>query len=249
MTLGGRRIQIHGIVQGVGFRPWVYRLARQNGISGRVSNGTEGVTIDAFGAEEELDSFLRGLQANPPPAARIRELRWQTIPSEPAPPNFEIIDSRPGGERRVSIPADLATCDDCLSEIFDPSDRRYRYAFTNCTNCGPRFTIARDVPYDRPATTMAPFRMCAACQREYDSPLDRRFHAQPNACPKSGLYPPPATNFTAWTRSGSRRRHSGKGRSSQSRESAGSISRATRRRRRQSAGCASGRGGKRNPSP
>jgi hydrogenase maturation protein HypF len=186
MTLGGRRIQIHGIVQGVGFRPWVYRLARQNGISGRVSNGTEGVTIDAFGAEEELDSFLRGLQANPPPAARIRELRWQTIPSEPAPPNFEIIDSRPGGERRVSIPADLATCDDCLSEIFDPSDRRYRYAFTNCTNCGPRFTIARDVPYDRPATTMAPFRMCAACQREYDSPLDRRFHAQPNACPKCG---------------------------------------------------------------
>jgi len=186
VNLAGRRIEIHGVVQGVGFRPWVYRLARQNGISGRVSNGSEGVTIEAYGGEEELDSFLQGLQANPPPAARIRELRWEPIVSEPAPAEFEIVESRAGGERRVSIPADLATCNDCLEEMFDPGDRRFRYAFTNCTNCGPRFTIARDVPYDRPATTMAPFRMCAACQSEYDSPLDRRFHAQPNACPECG---------------------------------------------------------------
>jgi hydrogenase maturation protein HypF len=186
MTLAGRRIEIHGVVQGVGFRPWVYRLALQNGISGRVSNGAEGVTIDAFGGEEDLDSFLRGLQTSPPPAARIRELSWRPIASDPAPAAFEIAESRGTGERRVSIPPDLATCDDCLAEILDPADRRHRYAFTNCTNCGPRFTIARDVPYDRPATTMAPFHMCAACQREYDSPLDRRFHAQPNACPKCG---------------------------------------------------------------
>jgi hydrogenase maturation protein HypF len=186
MSVAGRRIEIQGIVQGVGFRPWVYRLARENGISGRVSNGTEGVTIDAFGGEEDLDSFLRSLQTSPPPAASIRELRWEPIASQPAPADFEIVESRVGGERRISIPPDLATCGDCLEEIFDPADRRYRYPFTNCTNCGPRFTIAKDVPYDRRATTMARFRMCSACQREYDSPLDRRFHAQPNACPECG---------------------------------------------------------------
>ncbi len=185
MSLEGRRIEIHGVVQGVGFRPWVYRLALDRGIAGRVSNGAEGVTIEAFGRNEALDAFVQVLRSNPPPAARIRELRWRSIPSEPA-ERFEIVESHGDGERRVSIPADLATCADCLSEIFDPSNRRYRYPFTNCTNCGPRFTIARDVPYDRPATTMAPFPMCAECQREYDSPLDRRFHAQPNACPVCG---------------------------------------------------------------
>ncbi len=181
----GRRIEVRGIVQGVGFRPWVYRLAREEGIAGRVSNGAEGVTIDAFGVESALDAFLHRLRSSPPPAARIRELEWTPIPSEPA-ADFVIAESRDTGSRRVSIPADLATCADCLAEIFDPANRRYRYPFTNCTNCGPRFTIARDVPYDRPATTMAPFRMCADCQREYDSPLDRRFHAQPNACPACG---------------------------------------------------------------
>jgi hydrogenase maturation protein HypF len=185
MMRQGRRIEIAGIVQGVGFRPWVYRLAREEGIAGRVSNGAQGVTIEAFGGSEALDSFLSRLQVSPPPAARIRKLHWHAIPSEPA-HGFEIVASRDEGDRRVSIPPDLATCDACLAEVFDPSDRRYRYPFTNCTNCGPRFTIALGVPYDRPATTMAPFRMCDACQREYDSPLDRRFHAQPNACPKCG---------------------------------------------------------------
>ncbi len=185
MTRHGRRIEIAGTVQGVGFRPWVYRLAREEGVAGRVSNGAQGVTIEAFGGGAALDSFLSRLQSSPPPAARIREIHWQTIPLESA-DGFEIVESRGEGGRRISIPPDLATCDACLEEIFDPSDRRYRYPFTNCTNCGPRFTIARAVPYDRPATTMSSFRMCADCQREYDSPLDRRFHAQPNGCPKCG---------------------------------------------------------------
>ena len=185
MSAQGRRIEVRGIVQGVGFRPWVYRLAREEGIGGRVSNGTEGVTIEAFGLDAALDAFLDRLRSSPPPASRIRELEWTPIPTEPA-KDFVIVESRGEGKRRVSIPADLATCPDCLRELFDPTDRRYRYPFTNCTNCGPRFTIARGVPYDRPATTMASFRMCADCQREYDSPLDRRFHAQPNACPACG---------------------------------------------------------------
>jgi hydrogenase maturation protein HypF len=185
MTLQGRRIEIAGTVQGVGFRPWVYRLALEEGVAGRVSNGSRGVTIEAFGRGEALETFLCRLQSSPPPAARIREIQWQAIPAEPA-DGFEIVASRDEGGRRVSIPPDLATCDACLAEIFDPSDRRYRYPFTNCTDCGPRFTIARSVPYDRPATTMSAFRMCEACQREYDSPLDRRFHAQPNACPQCG---------------------------------------------------------------
>ncbi len=185
MTRQGRRIEIAGTVQGVGFRPWVYRLAREEGVAGRVSNGARGVTIEAFGGGEALDSFLSRLQSSPPPAARIREIHWHRIPAEPA-HDFEIVASRDEGGRRVSIPPDLATCDACLAEVFDPSDRRYRYPFTNCTNCGPRFTIAHGVPYDRPATTMSAFRMCADCLREYESPLDRRFHAQPNACPKCG---------------------------------------------------------------
>ena len=185
MTEEGRRIAVRGTVQGVGFRPWVYRLAREKGIVGRVRNGAEGVTIEAFGTAPALEGFVQSLKASPPPAARIRDLEWTKIPPEPA-RDFVIVESRGDGERRVSIPADLATCADCLAELFDPGNRRFLYPFTNCTNCGPRFTIARDVPYDRPSTTMAPFRMCSDCQREYDSPLDRRFHAQPNACPVCG---------------------------------------------------------------
>jgi hydrogenase maturation protein HypF len=181
----GRRIRVRGIVQGVGFRPWVFRLARENGLAGRVCNDSRGVTIDAFGSDRALDSFLESLSASSPPAARIRELDWNPIPPEPA-SGFVIVESRAGESRHVSIPPDLPTCSDCLAEVLDPANRRHRYAFTNCTHCGPRFTIARDVPYDRPATTMAAFRMCALCQREYDDPGDRRFHAQPNACPACG---------------------------------------------------------------
>jgi hydrogenase maturation protein HypF len=183
--LTGQRIDIRGTVQGVGFRPWVYRIAQQVGITGRVFNHTGGVTIEAFGSGAALQSFLNALAASAPAAARIDRLGTQPIPFE-ALERFEIVESDGRGQRRVSIPPDLPTCPDCLRELRDRSNRRYRYSFTNCTNCGPRFTIATAAPYDRPNTTMAGFRMCAACQREYDSPGDRRFHAQPNACPACG---------------------------------------------------------------
>ena len=185
MTTRGRRIEVRGIVQGVGFRPWIYRLATEEGLAGHVRNDATGVTIEAFGSEEALDVFARRLEDSPPPAAVIGTVRSYAIPPE-ALDDFSIAQSQETAERRVSIPPDLATCPACIAEIFNPADRRYRYPFTNCTNCGPRFTITRDVPYDRPATTMAPFRMCPACQREYDNVADRRFHAQPNACPACG---------------------------------------------------------------
>ena len=182
----GRRIEIRGVVQGVGFRPWVYRLATEEGLAGRVRNDESGVTIDAFGSEEALNEFTRRLEGSPPEAAAIETLRTFEIPSEPL-DTFSISRSHDAAaDRRLSIPPDLATCPACLSEVFDPSDRRYRYPFTNCTECGPRFTIARDVPYDRRTTTMAPFTMCAACRREVEDVHNRRFHAQPNACPVCG---------------------------------------------------------------
>jgi hydrogenase maturation protein HypF len=181
----GRRIEIRGVVQGVGFRPWVYRLARQEGIAGRVRNDGAGVTIEAYGRRTALDHFLRRLEAAPPPAATITALQWEPIPQEPA-GDFVVAESQDLQERRVSIPPDLATCPECLADVSDPTNRRHRYPFTNCTNCGPRFTITWDVPYDRPATTMAAFSMCPDCQREYDTAADRRFHAQPNACPACG---------------------------------------------------------------
>jgi hydrogenase maturation protein HypF len=181
----GRRIEIRGVVQGVGARPWIYRLATELGLAGHVRNTGSGVTIEAFGLEESLEAFVRRLQASAPPAAVIRELRASVIPAAPV-HAFSILHTDQPDERRVSIPADLPTCPACLAELFDPADRRYRYPFINCTDCGPRFTIARDVPYDRAATTMAAFRMCLACQQEYDSAGNRRFHAQPNACPACG---------------------------------------------------------------
>ncbi len=148
-------------------------------------NDSAGVTIEAYGSAEALELFQGGLEAEPPPAAAIRGLRWEALPGREL-SGFTIVASDAAAERRVSIPADLATCADCRREIADAADRRHRYPFTNCTNCGPRFTIALDVPYDRPATTMAGFTMCADCRREYDDPEDRRFHAQPNACPVCG---------------------------------------------------------------
>lgn len=181
----GRRIEARGAVQGVGFRPWVWRLAHELGVVGRVHNHAAGVTVDAFGSEGALDALLERMRASPPPAARVDALTWTPIDDE-ALNDFVIVPSAPGGARRAAIPPDLATCSACRAEVFDPADRRFRYPFTNCTDCGPRFTIAWDVPYDRPATSMAGFRMCAACQREYDDPRDRRFHAQPNACPACG---------------------------------------------------------------
>jgi hydrogenase maturation protein HypF len=181
----GRRIELRGTVQGVGMRPWIYRLACERGVTGRVWNHAGGVTIDAFGSSESLDAFVAQLAVHHPPAAAPEGLSTRGIAPEDV-EAFEIIESRASTDRQVSIPADLATCRECVAEIFNPLDRRHRYPFTNCTNCGPRFTIARDVPYDRVHTTMAPFAMCAACRREYDDPADRRFHAQPNACPVCG---------------------------------------------------------------
>jgi hydrogenase maturation protein HypF len=181
----GRRIALTGTVQGVGFRPFVLRMARETGVVGRVRNDACGVTIDAFGPAIALDAFVARLRADRPAAAVIDALREEPIPAEVL-SGFEIVESGAGGERRTAIPPDLATCPDCLREVRDPRDRRHGYAFTNCTACGPRFTIARGAPYDRAATTMAAFRMCPACAREYSDVRDRRFHAQPNACPACG---------------------------------------------------------------
>jgi hydrogenase maturation protein HypF len=185
VRFSGRRIEIRGTVQGVGFRPFVYQLARRNGVAGRVRNDARGVVIDAFASPEALDRFLHALDSEAPPSARVRSVEWVAI-ADPAPADFSIDASAGGGELRVSIPADLATCGQCLTEVLDPADRRYRYPFTNCTNCGPRYSIVTGAPYDRAKTSMAGFVMCRDCQREYDDPLDRRFHAQPNACPKCG---------------------------------------------------------------
>jgi hydrogenase maturation protein HypF len=186
-SLSGRRIRVQGTVQGVGFRPWVYRVARDMAVTGRVRNDTAGVTIEAFGPTLALEAFVERLEHDGarPAAAVIDRLVTEPIAFERT-PDFTIDPSRDASELRVSIPPDLATCPECLAEVHDASNRRYRYPFTNCTNCGPRFTIVEAAPYDRPATTMAPFGMCSACRREYDSVDDRRFHAQPNACAACG---------------------------------------------------------------
>jgi len=180
----GQRIEIRGTVQGVGFRPWVYRVARQLGVAGCVRNDASGVIVDAFADEEALRKFRETLAAAPAPA-RVQTLRVLSIPSEER-PGFAIAPSTAAEQRRVSIPPDLALCEHCAAEIGDPANRRFTYPFTNCTRCGPRFTIATDVPYDRAATTMRPFRLCGECAREYQDPGDRRFHAEPNACPRCG---------------------------------------------------------------
>ncbi len=181
----GCRIEVRGTVQGVGFRPWVYRLAQETGVGGRVRNHSLGVTIEAFGGMRALDEFVNRLRVQAPPPALVRGLELSAIPPESV-DSFVIQPSAHGSDRVVSIPPDLATCPDCEHEVLDSGDRRHHYPFTNCTSCGPRFTIATDVPYDRRATTMGPFEMCKLCQREYDSVADRRFHAQPNACPVCG---------------------------------------------------------------
>jgi hydrogenase maturation protein HypF len=178
-------VEVGGIVQGVGFRPFVYRLARSLGLRGWVGNNPEGVFIRVAGGERELTSFLEALREEAPPAAVVEEIRAREVPPFSA-SSFRIVSSSGEGEKGVLISPDLATCGDCLRELFDPADRRYRYPFINCTNCGPRFTIIRDIPYDRPLTTMAEFEMCEECRREYEDPGDRRFHAQPNACPRCG---------------------------------------------------------------
>jgi len=176
---------IRGVVQGVGFRPHVYKLALERRLSGWVRNDASGVTIEAQGPGAELARFIKELESRKPPAARIDSLTTSSRPAG-ADRSFSIIKSGGGTKAEARIPADLAICADCRRELLAPSDRRYLYPFTNCTNCGPRFTIVKSVPYDRPLTTMRKFRMCPACLAEYRDPLDRRFHAQPNACPVCG---------------------------------------------------------------
>jgi hydrogenase maturation protein HypF len=179
------QVRVEGVVQGVGFRPFVYTLATGLGLRGFVGNDTDGVFAEVEGSCEDVAVFLDRLEHDAPPLARIERITATPItPTRAA--GFVIVASEQEGPRRTLISADTATCADCLCELADPMDRRCGYAFINCTNCGPRFTIIRDVPYDRPFTTMAPFTMCERCAAEYHDPADRRFHAQPTCCPACG---------------------------------------------------------------
>jgi len=180
-----KRIRVQGIVQGVGFRPFVYRLAVSLGLSGHVLNVSGGVIIEVEGSAAAMDSFLDRLPKEAPPLASIDEL-IQEPRAVLGDLIFTIHDSVPDPGKFALVPPDLSTCDACLADFTDPSNRRFGYPFTNCTNCGPRYTIIQDIPYDRPKTTMSVFPMCPECQAEYDDPLNRRFHAQPNACARCG---------------------------------------------------------------
>jgi hydrogenase maturation protein HypF len=179
------RLLVHGAVQGVGFRPFVFRLAHELGLSGFVENSPQGVTIEVEGGEGPIAAFQWRLRSEKPPLAVIHGLEVDERPPVGV-PGFEIRASAATGERTALVLPDVATCSDCLAEVFDPTDRRHRYPFTNCTNCGPRYSIVCDLPYDRARTTMATFPMCRSCRLEYMDPVDRRFHAEPNACPVCG---------------------------------------------------------------
>jgi hydrogenase maturation protein HypF len=180
------RIEVQGVVQGVGFRPTVYRLALAQGLTGSVWNHARGVTIEAQGAAAALEAFLRMLRSDVPPPARVTGLTSAGIPERLKEDGFQILVSREGGDIRPVVPPDLAVCAACSEETDTPGGRRYRYPFTNCTFCGPRYSIIARLPYDRPHTAMQAFRMCSACAQEYGDPRDRRFHAQPIACPACG---------------------------------------------------------------
>jgi len=183
--MNGARIHITGIVQGVGFRPFVYNLAEELGLTGWVRNTSAGVDIQVDGDNSSLSDFAQLLKESAPPLALIASLEVEAC-SPNGFSSFEIVHSEPIPGAFQPISPDVSICDDCLREMFDSDDRRYRYAFINCTNCGPRLTIIKDIPYDRPKTTMAPFEMCPACAAEYEDPKDRRFHAQPVACAECG---------------------------------------------------------------
>lgn len=178
------RILVRGIVQGVGFRPFVYSTATRHGLTGFVYNHSDGVTVEIQGTP--IEEFVTTLRTMPPPLAIVDDVQVEEIEPLLAESTFQIIESVSEAKQSTPISPDIATCDDCLRELFDPKDRRYRYPFINCTHCGPRFTIIRDIPYDRPNTTMAAFQMCEACEAEYYAPDNRRFHAQPNACAACG---------------------------------------------------------------
>ena len=183
-ALERRRIRVRGIVQGVGFRPTVYRLATERSLAGWVLNDAEGVLIELEGAAAAIEDFLAELRRDPPPLAEITAVESLPVPVT-GETGFRIAPSG-GGQRAALVSPDMAICADCLRELLNPKDRRFRYPFINCTNCGPRYSIITDIPYDRPNTTMRGFTMCPECQAEYDDPANRRFHAQPNACPVCG---------------------------------------------------------------
>ncbi|MBS1791394.1 MAG: carbamoyltransferase HypF [Acidobacteria bacterium] len=180
------QILVRGIVQGVGFRPYIFSLARKRALRGQVFNNTSGVVIDIEGDDHAIELFVDEISQHPPPLSRIEtvERSDNLIPAEYS--DFRIVESAAAGQKFTPISPDIATCQDCLRELFDPRDRRYRYPFINCTNCGPRFTIIETIPYDRAQTTMREFKMCMACLTEYQNPLDRRFHAEPTACAACG---------------------------------------------------------------
>lgn len=180
-----RRLLLKGVVQGVGFRPFIYQLARRHGLKGWVRNSSEGVWIEVEGEWGVVEQFTRELSDQAPPRARVESLMYEDLALAGF-LTFEIRESVEEAGKYQLVSPDIATCAPCQREVFDPRDRRHRYPFTNCTNCGPRFTIIEDIPYDRPKTTMSKFPMCPECQSEYDEPTNRRFHAQPNACPRCG---------------------------------------------------------------
>jgi hydrogenase maturation protein HypF len=178
-------VRVEGIVQGVGFRPFVHQLASRLGLAGLVGNDARGVFVEVEGPPAKVEAFLAALEREAPPLAVVERVTARPV-AVTGQVGFAIAASEPGGDRRALVSPDTATCADCLRELADPADRRYHYPFINCTNCGPRFTIVRNVPYDRPNTTMGGFAMCADCAREYHDPADRRFHAQPVCCPACG---------------------------------------------------------------
>ncbi len=179
------KVTVRGVVQGVGFRPFVYRLAQEHNLKGWVRNTSGSVEIEVEGDKATLNNFLTDLRGKVPPVAHIEEIDASFYPLKGY-TEFQILKSLSQEGKYQLVSPDIATCEDCKREILCLTDRRFSYPFTNCTNCGPRFTIIEDIPYDRPKTTMHKFKMCPECQQEYDDPLDRRFHAQPNACSKCG---------------------------------------------------------------
>jgi len=186
VTLHGVEITVRGTVQGVGFRPFVYRLARKLHLFGSILNSDQGVVIRLEGSASALQSFLETLHTSPPPLARISSITRQHIKKLKGFTRFTIAKSLAGSKSRAIIPADIASCKNCLQDVADPENRRFCYPFTNCTNCGPRYSIVTNIPYDRPGTSMDSFPLCEDCRTEYEDPENRRFHAQPNACPVCG---------------------------------------------------------------
>ena len=209
------RLEVCGVVQGVGFRPFIYDLADKLNLSGWVTNTSEGVTAEVQGSAPAVHAFVQRLQNEAPPLSFIVRVTAHEVALEADDDAFLIRASHASETRSALLPPDVCICDDCLRELLDPSDRRHRYPFINCTNCGPRYTIIDDIPYDRDKTTMAGFEMCEACRREYEDPRDRRFHAQPNACfacgprvwltdPTGGAVPAtdPIASAGSWLREG-----------------------------------------------